>query len=51
MFEAVNKLFQMFDETPVNYDRGDDYPELSVQKKFLLRLRKLQEKHTRYKIG
>jgi len=51
MFEAVNKLFQKFDETPVNYDRGNDYPELSIQKKFLLRLRKLQEKHTRYKIG
>ena len=50
MFEAVDKLFQMFEETPVNYNNSTDHPELNVQKEFLLKLREMQKKYTRYKI-
>jgi hypothetical protein len=50
MFEAVNKLFQAMNESPVIYDDKAGNPDLNTQKKFLIKLKEIQRKFTRLKI-
>lgn len=50
MFTAVNELFFMMNEPEIKLNKDVEIPEIEVQKEFLLKLRELQKKYTKYKI-